>query len=65
MVRRLDVDQPVLKFIDERKLLDTEELLLYNISDLVTSHTKIFFSRFEISLNFMKDDPSEWALNDN
>lgn len=61
MVKRLDSDQPVLKFIDGRKLLEPEDLMLYDISELVTSETKKFFERFEISLNFVEGDPSEWA----
>lgn len=65
MMQRLDVEQSVLIFIDGRKLLEPQELSLYNISDLVSSQTKKFFIRFEISLDFMNDDPSNWPSSDN
>lgn len=64
MVNRLTVDRPVVNFIDGRKVADPQELLLYSLSDLVSSNTKKFFSRIEISLDFTESDPSEWSDNE-
>lgn len=54
MMQHLEIDQQVLELIHDKKFLQPENLLLYCISDFVTSRTNNFFYRFEISLNFIK-----------
>lgn len=44
---------------------DVEDVLKSDLAQFITSETTQFFSRFEIKMDFIKKDPTEWHLDNN
>lgn len=49
---------------ENRKHSDLKQLLQYDLSDIVSYRTKLFFSSFELQTDFFELDPSEWESNE-
>lgn len=63
MFQRLLASEPIVKFVDNRKLAQPHLLLEHNLSAFVSYRTEHFFARFGISPEFLEHDPSTWETN--
>lgn len=63
MVGRLQSAEPIIKLIDNRKILNPKLLQNNNLSDFVSYKTKNFFDAFGLISEFLELDPSLWETN--
>lgn len=64
MVERLQCAEPMVKLVNDRKLVQPEILVEHKLSDFVSDKSKNFFTIFRLSSGFLELDPSEWESDD-
>lgn len=63
MVEKLKLKEPTVKLKNGRSYFNLKDFERYSISDFVSEKTKCFFSRFNLSLEFLEFDPSTWETS--